>query len=609
MMKRLMLLAAVCASIPMLRAQTVKTVPGMYTSIAAAIAAASSGDTISIAAGRFDEQLRIAKTLTLIGAGRDVTMIHDAANSPDSTALFIDNASVVLRNIQFVGGSDKDGGRRGVVAVNSTTVIRQCAFVAFFNVSIADVNGSMDIDSVVITGINNFGSVLVDSAGPAQTYYQGCDLGVMLVDSHFSINHLTGGARIDHIIDIYPDLHGDTFLGPEYPVDTTHFSEGTIQNSTFFGSRESYYGQGMRIFGAMNRLPSNLVIRYNRFKGTVTDSTLAVPNMPTTAGISFNGWNGYAEIYDNTITLFNSGIAFHGVATASMHDNTITGNARYGVTLTDGAPLGTSPDLGGGAFSSPGRNTIMNNGHYNVYNQNTAVHYAKGNYWGTTDPAAIDASIYDDNEGGSGLVHFENYLSASGALPVELASFTIERVNDHQVVLHWKTATEVNNAGFDVERASTGARDGMQRWLSLGFVPGFGSSNAPHDYRFADATLSSGGYLYRLKQIDRDGRFEYSGSLETEAGNVPNVFELSQNYPNPFNPATTLSFMVPSDGRARLTVYNTLGQTIATVVDGFVQTGSVHRVLFDASSLPSGVYLARLEFNGKQMTRKVALMK
>lgn len=605
MRQRILLFILVCASTPIIRAQTMKTVPGMYATIAAAVTAAAPGDTISIAAGTYSEQLRIQKDLTFIGAGQNLTIIREGAGIPDSTAFFVDHASVTLRNLQFFGGVGTNAGMRGLVALYSTTVIRHCAFVAFFNAFIADVNGTMDIDTVTLSSVDGGGPVVVDSAAAGQFANVG-DLGVLLVNSHFSISHLTAGAFIDHIIDIHPDLHfNPTFLGQDYAVDVSIFSQGTIEQSTFFGSRDGYWGQGIRVNGSMTRQPADLVIRNNRFRGVVTDSTKAMPDMPTTAGISFNGYNGYADIYNNSITQFNSGIAFYGIASAKVHDNVIIGNGRYGIVTTSGIYGGTPPDIGGGGFGSSGGNTIAGNGHYNVYNQTTAALWACSNYWGTTDPAAIDALIYDDNENaGRGIVHFDNYL-----LPVELSSFTAARMTDHQIVLTWKTATEINNLGFEVERTVRGGAEAKQQWTPIGFVDGHGMSNAPHEYVFADANLPAGRYAYRLKQIDRDGRYEYSGSLDAEIGTVPNVFELLQNFPNPFNPTTTMSFSVPADGYVSLIVYNVLGERTASVFEGLVKTGSVHTVTFDASRLTSGVYFVRMEFNGRQLMKKITLMK
>ena len=78
----------------------------------------------------------------------------------------------------------------------------------------------------------------------------------------------------------------------------------------------------------------------------------------------------------------------------------------------------------------------------------------------------------------------------------------------------------------------------------VGFVNGNGTTTETQSYSFMDENLVSGKYLYRLKQIDFDGSFEYSNEVEVIV-TVPDRFELSQNYPNPFNPTTKISFSIP----------------------------------------------------------------
>ncbi len=197
------------------------------------------------------------------------------------------------------------------------------------------------------------------------------------------------------------------------------------------------------------------------------------------------------------------------------------------------------------------------------------------------------------------------------ALPVELANFSAT-VSDGKVELIWKTVTERNCEGFEVDRkdsSSTTPGGIAPRWLKLGFISGSGTSNSPHKYSYRDNSGISGALVYRLKEIDRNGAFGYSQEIEVTPDAVPRVLALSQNYPNPFNPATTIRFTVPKDGRATLKVYNTLGQEVAALFDGVAAAGEYHQAVFDASRLASGIYFSQLQFNGKMQVRKMLLLK
>lgn len=79
-----------------------------------------------------------------------------------------------------------------------------------------------------------------------------------------------------------------------------------------------------------------------------------------------------------------------------------------------------------------------------------------------------------------------------------------------------------------------------------------------------------------------------------EANAVPTAYALEQNYPNPFNPATTIRFALPVPSSVTLRVYSILGAEVATLTTG-TRTAGVHDVPFDASGLPSGVYLCRMQ--------------
>ena len=144
-------------------------------------------------------------------------------------------------------------------------------------------------------------------------------------------------------------------------------------------------------------------------------------------------------------------------------------------------------------------------------------------------------------------------------------------------------------------------------WEKIGFVNGNGNSNSPKDYSFEDKTVTAGKHSYRLKQIDNDGQFEYSKTIEVDFG-APKKFELSQNYPNPFNPTTTIRFNLPETGNAKLTLYNVLGQEIRTLINEYKESG-VYTINLDASELNSGMYIYKLESGSFVQTRKMTLVK
>ena len=97
-------------------------------------------------------------------------------------------------------------------------------------------------------------------------------------------------------------------------------------------------------------------------------------------------------------------------------------------------------------------------------------------------------------------------------------------------------------------------------------------------------------------------------SVKANTNGVATTFELSQNYPNPFNPSTQIEFSVPQQSTVQLKVYNTLGQLVATLVNGNLSAGS-HSVTFDARNLASGLYIYRLSAGNFTSVKKMMLLK
>jgi hypothetical protein len=110
---------------------------------------------------------------------------------------------------------------------------------------------------------------------------------------------------------------------------------------------------------------------------------------------------------------------------------------------------------------------------------------------------------------------------------------------------------------------------------------------------------------------DQEPRFVLSiqpKQPQVRSRDLPDSIKLNPNYPNPFNPQTTISYELAQGAEVKLTVWNMIGQKVATLVDGLVEAGT-HKETWNASNMPSGIYIARFEVGGKVFTRKMTLIK
>ena len=190
---------------------------------------------------------------------------------------------------------------------------------------------------------------------------------------------------------------------------------------------------------------------------------------------------------------------------------------------------------------------------------------------------------------------------ANPATPVELVSFS-STISDSKVNLAWKTATEVNNSGFEIERKLESTN-----WMKIGFVKGQGSTTESTSYSFVDSPNKNGKISYRLKQVDFDGSYTYSEAIEVDLS-IPIEFALAQNYPNPFNPVTTINYSLAARSKVDLKVYSILGKQVINLVNQMQDAGN-YTVEFDASKLASGVYFYELNAGQFSAKKKMVLLK
>lgn len=208
-------------------------------------------------------------------------------------------------------------------------------------------------------------------------------------------------------------------------------------------------------------------------------------------------------------------------------------------------------------------------------------HYVSGGWSGDTPAAANGGGPYSQARGGiTSLSPFA--VASQGALPVSLTAFKATASNV-AVELSWRTATEQNNAFFDIERSADG-----RSFEAIGQVAGQGDSQAPVDYTFVDAKPLAGLSYYRLRQVDYDGAFAYYGPLSVNReGLTPGA---SQLWPIPAQDRVWLQLPTePSANGVEITLYDLSGQL------------QWRRSIADKSQLleipliklPAGIYLLR----------------
>jgi hypothetical protein len=145
------------------------------------------------------------------------------------------------------------------------------------------------------------------------------------------------------------------------------------------------------------------------------------------------------------------------------------------------------------------------------------------------------------------------------------------------------------------------------QWLT-----GTGSSRTAHFIYLADTVRGSvvfdGLPSVQTPWIYRTITFDVTTSVRPNITGNPMKFELQQNYPNPFNPTTNIRYSVPAAGLVTLTVYNAIGQEVASLVNEVQDAGS-YVADFNASRLASGMYLYKIEAGRYTATKKMMLIK
>ena len=182
-----------------------------------------------------------------------------------------------------------------------------------------------------------------------------------------------------------------------------------------------------------------------------------------------------------------------------------------------------------------------------------------------------------------------------------------------QVILSWLTASEYNNAGFNIYRKSTGNSDDWDL-INLKLIAGQGNTSEETEYQYIDNDISCGDTVeYKLESLSFTGYRNEEQSIKVVIP-VPKDYVLFNNYPNPFNPTTNLKFQLPKDSKISVYIYDTNGRLVRKLTSNVFYKIGEHIIQWNAMNdygqkIASGMYLYRFVADKFVKTGKMILIK
>lgn len=185
---------------------------------------------------------------------------------------------------------------------------------------------------------------------------------------------------------------------------------------------------------------------------------------------------------------------------------------------------------------------------------------------------------------------------AGTALPVNLLDFT-GHLKKNEVILDWKTSSESNSKGFEIERSYDG-----NSFSKIGFVPAAGNSNTIRTYIFTDKEIAQATNYYRLKQVDLDKKFTYSKVIVIRNPiSSQNPFNLLSN---PVHNNIDIQFGEIGEGKVQIRLTDITGKLMMTWNGEKIASRRV-RINISDKNLSKGVYILYARVQGKEYVEKI----
>lgn len=376
-------------------------------------------------------------------------------------------------------------------------------------------------------------------------------------------------------------------LHPDGTLDTS-FGDDGIVTKDFNGFDDLFRDMALQSDGKIV-----LAGRQTEADGTTTRFTISRFNTDGTPDAAF-GTDGVVVDFTG-LSAAATGIALQAdgkIVAGGMTETGAGGRSTRDFAIARLHPDGTLDT----SFDSDGKNTAVISGDRADAALGLAIEPSG-------DIVLAGVTEWEDGDDTFRNIALARFVGDSAPLPVELTSFEA-MLDGEEVVLAWTTASETNNAGFDVQ-VRADRPDGV--WEHLAFVEGGGTTHTPRFYQHRVASLSGGVHRFRLKQIDTDGTIAFSPVVEVQVG-APLRFALHGAYPNPSGGITTIPFEMAQTGIVQMSIYDMLGRQVAVLVDEEHAPGH-YDVQLDARPLSAGLYVYRLRVGAVQTARTVTVVR
>ena len=577
-------------------------VPSQYPTIQAGIDASSDGDTVLVSPGTYIENIDfLGKDITVMSTvGADSTIID--GNQSGRVVTFASGESV---NAVLEGFTVTNGGLGGIRVTNSS-------------------------DPTITNNIITRNSATSNGGGIASYNYSNPTITNNIISGNTASNG--GGIYGD---DSFLTITNNTIIGNSAGHGGGiygYYTGAIVTNNVISGNTASIWGGGMAVLEATHtpypiwEIHNNIIADND---GSSDGGGLSIQcSFPDGHHITNNVITGNSADNGGGIALWLS--AYPVITNTILWDNEApeiyisTGGGNPTVTYSD--IMGGWPGIGNIDLNPEFVDTTWNDyrlqwGSPCIDTGNPAPHY--------NDPdgtiADMGAFFYDQSIPVRILLTPHNtpiiIPPEGGSLDYTIQATNIDPVS--QLVNIWCDATLPDGSiygpvlgpvSMTLDSGVTISRERTQN-VPAGALGGMYSYNA---YAAAAADTSTDSFTF--VKLGADGSdalagwfntgesFAEEGDLQIAPTGIPETYSLGQNYPNPFNPVTTISFGLPDDAIVNLTVYNILGRQVGTLVNGKTDAG-YHSVKWDASKLPSGIYIYRLKTDDFTGVKKMLLIK